>query len=587
MLTKASDLEVSLDYHGRLVERVGRGIAQTKKRLYDAELLLNLEPPPDEKQLVKQWTVVVNDVLTKKTQMQFPNLRRMKRQHELQQQLEAETQNLKRASSKQKLIRQESEIMEKQAQNLRNMVLHKEGKFGGSLKGEPLRTIQNYNGSNSIYVGTRTLIRKEGNAFGNANTSLPPWFGPGYYDVASKEEHSETHFQVPFMSPGRTDVPAGVREREACVRRKKQVRDCRSPDHIPNASSSVRSFKEVLSFDDSSLGGEVESDFGIPLPSTLDVDRTDDSRDESILKKSSSVGSYFMDKKSLLSSSKSLRKKNNIPSISMSSNDFNFKTQSKHTLGSGSSSQHQPPARINPVHTHHEYALKILATEEKQSSKWQVPDFTKGALACQPPVAYDEYRIEDTFVEDDAKSQETNHISKAILESEKALKAGSKYNADIFFMKPLEYHPPNTFSPNFKSTNTSGVVSPGLNSRVASPPQLGSLSRPESRQPLKKSLKNEDDPSSSITSSNHLHLEQLSREQSVHSVVESWCNTNGVINTRTRKGRKKHDDFLDKHPKLPSIELSLSGLLLDENPYTEKDDIIKKNPGFNIDAIKL
>ena len=571
MLSKVDDLELSLEYHGQLVEKVGKGIAQTKKRLYDAELILNLEPPPDEKQLLQQWTVVVNDVLTKKTPMHFPNLRRMKRDQDLQRQIAAQTQNVKRTSSKQKWQRHEKEQMEKQAQNLRNMVLHKDGKFGGSVKGEPLRTIQNYQGANCIYSGSRTLVRKEGNTFGDSGTALPPWFGPQYYEIPLSDDRPPTHYQVPFKSPGRKEVPDGVNERNAIFRRRQQVRECHSPNHTPSVVSSTQTLKEFLMLNDDSTV-EVGDDFGIPA----DIEKCDIDEADNHLNKPKS--SYLVDREAL-------PKKNYHPSASTTSYNTTLKSQSKYTNSTFESTmnagnKHEPPPRINPIHVNHEYALKILATEERQARKWQVPDFTKGALLRQPPVRFDEYRIEDTFAEEE-NMQQLTHQTKANMDSERAIKAGDKYTADIFFMKPSDYRPPTILLPNYKNTsaNSSRVASPALPSRISSPVENLRRSRPNSRPDLKSSKPEND--------ANNLNLDGLNSNQSVHDVVNSWCKTHGVINSRGRRDRKKHDDFLNKHPKLPSIELSLSGLLLEGNPYTEKDDIIQKNPGFDLDQIKV
>jgi hypothetical protein len=580
MLSKGVDLEVSLDYHAQLVGKVGKGIAQTKRRLYDAELLLNLEPPPDEKQLVQQWSVVVNDVLTKKTQMQFPSLRRMKQEREIQQQLEAESLTQKQGMVARQKQRKEKDIMERQAQNLRNMVLHKAGKFGGSIKGETLRTIQNYEGANCVYTGTRTLIRKEGNAFADVGTALPPWFGPQYYDLNLKEERPKTHYQVPFKSSGRSDVPDGVYQRNANFRRKQQVKNRKSPDYIPSAStSSGISFKELLAVDDSSSPDA--DDFGMVTP----PDEVEN-YDVSSVKKSASSGSYFIDRKTLASSASSYRR-DFCPSKSLSSHDSMLKSHSYGTTGSLDTikARHQkPPPRLNPVHAHHEYALKILSTEEKQSRKWQVPDFTKGALSAQPSVEFDEYRIEDTFNQDECTQQTNCEISQASIDSEKALKAGAKYNADIFFMQPTDYRPPSVLLPHFRSSNTSRVATPDSTSRITSPADRFRSSRSplQIQSPGKSASKKKFHPST-----NNLHLDQLSSDQSIGSVVDDWCKSNGVINTKVRKGRKKHDDFLEQHPKLPSIALSLSGLLLDENPYTEQDEIIHKNRDCDIDSIKV
>jgi hypothetical protein len=96
--------------------------------------------------------------------------------------------------------------------------------LGSAPKGKVLRTIKDYSGVNSAYGSDRTLVTKEGRCGMAAEpvSSLPDWFGPGYYDAPDKsitshsERHTDTSYRLAFKSQGRQRV---VHEEAAARRR--------------------------------------------------------------------------------------------------------------------------------------------------------------------------------------------------------------------------------------------------------------------------------------------------------------------------------------------------------------------------------
>jgi hypothetical protein len=57
--------------------------------------------------------------------------------------------------------------------------------------------------------------------------------------------------------------------------------------------------------------------------------------------------------------------------------------------------------------------------------------------------------------------------------------------------------------------------------------------------------------------------------------VGKWLSTNGVIRANTNQPRVEGQTFLREHKPLPSIALSLTGLLLDDNPYSPEDEFMR------------
>jgi hypothetical protein len=57
--------------------------------------------------------------------------------------------------------------------------------------------------------------------------------------------------------------------------------------------------------------------------------------------------------------------------------------------------------------------------------------------------------------------------------------------------------------------------------------------------------------------------------------VGKWLSANGVIRANSSQPRVEGQTFLREHKPLPSIALSLTGLLLDDNPYKPEDEFMR------------
>lgn len=58
--------------------------------------------------------------------------------------------------------------------------------------------------------------------------------------------------------------------------------------------------------------------------------------------------------------------------------------------------------------------------------------------------------------------------------------------------------------------------------------------------------------------------------------MDKWFDNNNIIRTNKQKSRVEGASFLREHKPLPSIALSLNGLLLEENPYGPDDELIRE-----------
>jgi hypothetical protein len=57
--------------------------------------------------------------------------------------------------------------------------------------------------------------------------------------------------------------------------------------------------------------------------------------------------------------------------------------------------------------------------------------------------------------------------------------------------------------------------------------------------------------------------------------ISKWLDSNDIIRANRQRPRVEGTTFLQEHKPLPSIALSLTGLLLEENPYTPEDEFMR------------
>jgi len=143
---KPVPLGVSLDYHEKLINQVGRTIKSTRKKLHESELLLNLEPPEDEPENRDKWRAKVQSVLNTHEKYQFPSLRKMQQDFEYQK-LVRQQSRIRKYGTDDEMNQRANAILAKQTENMKKQVLEGRGKFGSSIKGEVLRVIPNYRGN--------------------------------------------------------------------------------------------------------------------------------------------------------------------------------------------------------------------------------------------------------------------------------------------------------------------------------------------------------------------------------------------------------------------------------------------------------
>jgi hypothetical protein len=142
-------VDVGIEFHEKLISTVGANLKSTKERLHESELTLNLEPPGDELSQHEAWEAVVNDLLSHH-RMDFPKQSQIQKQHDFNQLVQRQNRVKERAQSREDWNKRAAMILAKETQNLQKKILAGKCKFGGSVKGVELKTIQNYNGKLGI-----------------------------------------------------------------------------------------------------------------------------------------------------------------------------------------------------------------------------------------------------------------------------------------------------------------------------------------------------------------------------------------------------------------------------------------------------
>jgi hypothetical protein len=143
---KPVGVDLGLEFHEKLIHKVDHSLKSTKFRLHQTELLLNLEPPLDEVSHHEDWEATIEDLLSDNHRLEFPKFSQIQKQSELNLLLQKQTKEQERAQSRQEWNRRASMILAKETLNLQKKILAGKCQFGGSVKGVPLKTIQNYKG---------------------------------------------------------------------------------------------------------------------------------------------------------------------------------------------------------------------------------------------------------------------------------------------------------------------------------------------------------------------------------------------------------------------------------------------------------
>lgn len=198
--------EDSLILHERMISQVGKSIARVKKKLHLREL--ELHSPMPQPHVESQSVGKGSDSNNEEESLPFPQLREVKRDiQNNKSRADEETQkvNVKREIDKTRYKQLLQESYKKLDEFRRHRTYGYTKNFGGQEDGEPLKTIQNYNGQNCIYTSTRVLKRKSANPsyLSQSDTSLPPWIAPGYYintDPSYLHEKPDNFYKLAFTS---------------------------------------------------------------------------------------------------------------------------------------------------------------------------------------------------------------------------------------------------------------------------------------------------------------------------------------------------------------------------------------------------
>lgn len=249
---KIEQLDVNFDYQEKLLKSLEVGIKDTKKKLNDTEIMITLEPNKKDMAEWGRWDKTITEIMSRKPNLTFPNLTQMKKEQEMKRHNEIDPSRRSRLKSRESYSRQAQRVMERQTHNMQKKILEGKCKFGGSVVGEVIGTVEKYRGSSYDEGGKRILRRKDGrNHFTDpADSSVPPWMGPMYYfdslqdSPAAKDKYpkSDRFYKMPFEALPRGKVRStAVVDREHTTRRRLELRTAASNSSSPDGAVRERS----------------------------------------------------------------------------------------------------------------------------------------------------------------------------------------------------------------------------------------------------------------------------------------------------------------------------------------------------------
>eukprot|EP01039_Chlorochromonas_danica_P009153 gene9153-10104_t len=646
-------MDIHLDYHDQLINKVGKALSKTKKQLHDTELIINLEPALNDPEHPK-WVQEVDKKLTEHLNPDFPTLSQLRKEYAMKKLGKGDSKARDQSISRGEWMRRANNILSKQTLNLQKKILSGRMKFGGSVKGEVLKVIPNYAGGNTIFQESRTLIRKDGQALPDpSETSLPPWIGPQYYSPTPLDHSkSDTFYKMPFRQRkhhGTHGIEQTKKCREAIRSRQREVlpseenMDATATNNMLSSSSNGQvSIHDLHDFS----GGDEEGAELSRWPSL----RT--SFSSTISGKSPRTEATGREDQGGLQFLPPSRKASTITQLTKNTGQLS----SSDLKDAFQRSRRKVSVLCDPIKTHHAYTLKILEAEDKLFEQRKSKDYTLNALSFQPPLQLLSCDIEPLSTPNTAPDGTPNTERSAIggnVESILAMQHQAipklKYSSEVFRIKKVPYRSAEYLLKENKSRRASksplrrGSVKPSGSqpvSRRQSTVSLGgsistlysslSGSRPTSsrhgrpttsgrpgsshseKSPLQSGQSTpsdgsddenndflygmdiredrlavvEEDSQGDNTTSVAMPFEVPPPTESVDSAISDWCKQRNVVRVGLSKAKRK-DSFLEHHHALPSVEFSLAGLLLQENPYTEEDELIRMNMGRDVDSIKV
>lgn len=136
---KPVPLQHQLDLYDRMASRMKKSLDRTKKRLHNAELTLNLQPPADEPAEIKKWNDKIEELVYRRINLPFPTYYEVKKEADVKKFREAQ-QNPKKKKSSTISVQVNKFTPEE-------IVHSKKNAFGGPKAGEVLGKIENYKGN--------------------------------------------------------------------------------------------------------------------------------------------------------------------------------------------------------------------------------------------------------------------------------------------------------------------------------------------------------------------------------------------------------------------------------------------------------
>jgi hypothetical protein len=137
------NMDIHLDIHERMIDNMGASLSKTKKRLYDAELTMNLRPSDNDPLEVEEWDAKVDSLISTRDQLLFPKLYLVKREHEEM----AAVASKKKSMSINEWNVKANETLINQIDHLQQRILNRGEQHTSKQTGTVIRTINNYRGT--------------------------------------------------------------------------------------------------------------------------------------------------------------------------------------------------------------------------------------------------------------------------------------------------------------------------------------------------------------------------------------------------------------------------------------------------------
>jgi hypothetical protein len=206
------NMDMQIDLHDRMMGKTRKHIKSTKKKLQNAEILLNLMPLDLQTPEYTVWDQKIQKLIGVREELDFPTMGEIKVEYskKRQEKLLAAVQRTIQREAKRK-----AELLDGTTQKRKDNVitalktLRSKKRFGPANyqmgpkeEGEEMKKINNYKNKPG---STRVLTRKEGRGVVNGTNHFNPTVGPGKYDISSDylyRKHDNT-FQLSFKSSHR------------------------------------------------------------------------------------------------------------------------------------------------------------------------------------------------------------------------------------------------------------------------------------------------------------------------------------------------------------------------------------------------